>query len=164
MFSFLKKKEAVEDTITVMKACVSGRAIPVEELDDGVFSAGIMGKGIAIVPSSEVIVAPCNGEISAVMEDSGHAVGLRLNNGAELLIHEGLDTVMLNGEGFELLVKEGDQVKAGDSLIRFDAHLIESKGLNPACVFLLTNSDAYPNVQFKTGMDVMANETVVAEF
>ncbi len=164
MFSFFKKKEAEKDTVTVMKACVSGRTIPVEELDDGVFSAGIMGKGIAIVPSSEVIVAPCSGEISAVMEDSRHAVGLRLDNGAELLIHEGLDTVMLNGEGFELFVKEGDRVKAGDRLIRFDTRLIESRGLNPACVFLVTNSDAYPDVQFKIGMDVTANETVIAEF
>lgn len=157
------EEPVVETGPIEVKACVSGKAIPSSEINDQVFSAGIMGTGVGIIPTGKVIIAPCDAEVSSVMEDSGHAVGLLLSNGAELLIHEGLETVGLNGEGFKLLVKEGDRVKAGDKLIEFDPEFIRSKGLDPVTVFLVTNSDDYPDVKFETG-DVEAGKTVVMRF
>ena len=146
-----------------VKACVSGKAVPSSEINDKVFSTGVMGIGVGIIPTGKVIIAPCDAEVSTVMAESGHAVGLTLDNGAEMLIHEGLDTVGLNGQGFKLFVKEGDRVKAGDKLIEFDADFIRSKGLDPITVFLLTNSDDYPGVTFETG-DVKAGKTTVMKF
>jgi len=111
-----------------------------------------------------VIVAPCSAVVSSVMEESKHAVGLTLANGAEILIHEGLDTVGLNGQGFELYVKEGDKVRKGQKLIRFDKKLLAEKGLDSTTVFLLTNSDDYPDAKFETGMKAEAGNTVVLKF
>ena len=145
-----------------VKACISGKAVPSSEIKDEVFSSGIMGTGVGIIPTGNVIVAPCDAEVSSVV-DSLHAVGLLLSNGAEILIHEGLDTVGLKGQGFKLFVKEGDRVKAGDKLIQFDAEFIRSKGLDPITVFLLTNSDDFPDVAFETG-DVEAGKTTVMRF
>ena len=149
--------------VTEVVACIGGTAVAQSEIPDEVFSTGMMGAGIGIDPSENVIIAPCDAVVSTVMEDSKHAVGLTLPNGAELLIHEGLDTVGLNGEGFQLFVKEGDRVKAGDKLIRFDADFIRSKGLNPVTVFLLTNSDDFPGASFATGA-VQAGKTAVLHF
>ena len=97
------------------------------------------------------------------MADSKHAVGITAVNGMELLIHEGVDTVALKGEGFTLYVKEGDSVKVGDKLIKFDAELIKSKGYQITCILAVTNSDEYPNMKLYTGMDAVAGETIIAE-
>lgn len=147
-----------------IKACVSGKVIPVEEIGDGVFSEKVLGSGVGIIPENDTIVAPCDGEISTIMEDSRHAVGISLDNGAEILIHEGIDTVSMNGEGFEMFVKSGDKVKAGQKLIKFDPKLIQEKGLNPVCVFVVTNSDEYPDIQYMSGIDAVQGETVVIRF
>ncbi len=165
MFSFLKKKtpESIEK-VTQIKACISGKAIPASDINDEVFSSGMMGKGIGIIPTENTIVAPCDAEVTTVMADSKHAVGLHVNNGADILIHEGLDTVSLNGQGFRLFVKEGDKVKAGDKLIQFDPDFIKEQGLDTVCVFLLTNSEDMPNVQFTSGIEVSANHSVVMRF
>ena len=150
--------------IAEVSACISGQVIPASEIKDEVFSTGMIGAGVGIVPDEEVIVAPCNAVVSSVMEESKHAVGLTLANGAEILIHEGLDTVGLNGQGFELYVKEGDKVRKGQKLIRFDKKLLAEKGLDATTVFLLTNSDEYPDAQFATGMKAEAGNTVVLKF
>lgn len=146
-----------------VKACISGTAIPASEIRDEVFSSGMMGAGIGIIPSENVIVAPCDATVETVMADSRHAVGLHLSNGTEVLIHEGLDTVSLNGEGFELFVKEGDSVKTGDKLIRFDPALLQEKGLDATTVFLVTSSDDFPGLRFETG-PVSAGNTTVLHF
>ena len=150
--------------IAEVSACISGQVIPASEIKDEVFSTGMMGAGVGIVPDEEVIVAPCSAVVSSVMEESKHAVGLTLANGAEILIHEGLDTVGLNGQGFELYVKEGDKVRKGQKLIRFDKKLLAEKGLDATTVFLLTNSDEYPDAKFETGMKAEAGNTVVLKF
>ena len=150
--------------IAEVSACISGQVIPLGEIKDEVFSTGMMGAGVGIVPDEEVIVAPCSAVVSSVMEESKHAVGLTLSNGAEILIHEGLDTVGLNGQGFELYVKEGDKVRKGQKLIRFDKKLLAEKGLDATTVFLLTNSDEYPDAKFETGMKAEAGNTVVLTF
>ena len=99
-----------------------------------------------------------------VAEGSNHAVGMTLANGAEILIHVGLDTVSLNGKGFKILVKEGQEVKPGAKLLKFDKSLIESEGFDTACVFVLTNYEDFPDAKFFTGQDVVQNETVICSF
>lgn len=164
MLSFFNKKKN-ETTVSSnnLKAFLSGKVISIENVKDPVFSAKILGNGLAIEPENELIIAPCDGVISTVMADSKHAVGITAENGMELLIHEGIDTVALNGEGFELFVKEGDNVKEGDKLIHFDAKLIKSKGYQTTCILVVTNSDDFPNMKLHTGMDAVLGETVIVE-
>lgn len=162
MLSFLKRKKNRENTIE-LKAFVSGKVIPITDVADEAFSSKIMGEGLAIQPEGRVISAPCDGTVSVVMADTRHAVGLRLDNGAELLLHEGLDTVSMNGEGFELFVKTGDQVRTGDKLLSFTPELIREKGLDTTCVLLLTNSEDFPHADFFSGMTAVQGETVIGE-
>ena len=164
MLSFFNKKKN-ETTVSSnnLKAFLSGKVISIENVKDPVFSAKILGNGLAIEPENELIIAPCDGVISTVMADSKHAVGITAENGMELLIHEGIDTVALNGEGFELFVKEGDNVKEGDKLIHFDAKLIKSKGYQTTCILVVTNSDDFPNMKLHTRMDAVLGETVIVE-
>lgn len=150
--------------VTEVSACISGKVIPASEIKDETFSSGMMGLGVGIVPAGDTIVAPCDAVVSTVMADSKHAVGLTLSNGVELLIHEGLDTVGLNGEGFELFVTEGQKVKKGDRLIRFDSEVIKGKGLDDVCVVLVTNSDDYPNAQYHSGIQARSGETAIITF
>ena len=166
MFSFFKKKQAPaeENKPFVVKAYLSGKVVPIEEVKDEVFSSKALGDGLAIIPSGELICAPCTGTISMVAEGSNHAVGMTLANGAEILIHVGLDTVSLNGKGFKILVKEGQKVKPGTKLLKFDKSFIESEGFDTACVFVLTNCEDFPDVRFFTGQDVVQNETVICSF
>lgn len=164
MLSFFKKnKDAEPSNPNELIAFLSGKVLPMEEVKDPVFSSKMLGDGLAIEPSSELIIAPCDGVISTVMEASKHAVGITAANGMELLIHEGIDTVALNGEGFELYVKEGDTVKAGDKLIKFNSKLIKSKGYQTCCVLAITNSDDYPDMKLHTGIDAIAGVTIIAE-
>ena len=164
MLSFFKKNKDTESSNpNELIAFLSGKVLPMEEVKDPVFSSKMLGDGLAIEPSSELIIAPCDGVISTVMEASKHAVGITAANGMELLIHEGIDTVALNGEGFELYVKEGDTVKAGDKLIKFNSKLIKSKGYQTCCVLAITNSDDYPDMKLHTGIDAIAGVTIIAE-
>ena len=164
MFSFFKKKKGeAPASANALKAFLSGKVIPIEEVKDPVFSSKMLGNGLAIEPTSELIVAPCDGVISTVMAESKHAVGITVANGMELLIHEGVDTVALNGEGVELFVNEGDQVKACDKLIKLNAELIKSKGYQATCILAVTNSDDYPNMKLHTGIDAVIGETVIID-
>ena len=146
-----------------MKAYLTGKVIPIEEVNDGVFSAKIMGDGIAIIPENEVLTAPADGEITVVMDGSFHAVGMRLDNGVELLLHIGVDTVGMNGEGFKPYVTVGDKVKTGDNLIGFSKSAIAAHGLRDVTMLIVTNGDECPPVKLMSGMDAVAGETVVAE-
>ena len=111
-----------------LKSILDGRVMPVTEAPDDVFSQKIMGDGLAIEPSGTVVKAPADCDVSVVMADTGHACGLTLANGIELLIHVGVDTVDMGGDGFELLVQEGQHVKAGQELIKFDPEKIKAAG------------------------------------
>ena len=122
----------------------------------------MLGKGIAIHPTDGVVVAPVDGEISVTMEGTNHAVGIRIAEGFDLLIHIGLDTVSLNGEGFTSHISMGQKVKAGDKLITFDKALVESKGLCSDVILMALDNPALPALDFKTGMTASAGETVVA--
>lgn len=158
------RRKAKEEPVTSLKAFVSGKVIPIEEVKDQVFASKALGDGLAIEPETNTIVAPCDGEISVVMKDSKHAVGMKLNNGVELLMHVGLDTVSLNGQGFEVFVKEKKKVKQGDTLLKFDKEFIEGKGLDTTCILVVTNSDEYPDIKYLSGMDAVQNETEICVF
>ena len=112
-----KEVKSVEEVksaeVTELKAFATGDVIALKEVNDGVFSAGTMGEGFAIIPENETIYAPADATVSLLMQESRHACGLKLANGAEILLHIGIDTVAMNGDGFEYLVKEGQKVSAG---------------------------------------------------
>ena len=146
-----------------LKAFLSGKAISLKEVGDGVFSEGVMGDGLAIVPTDEVLRAPADAEVAVLMEDSRHACGLKLAGNVEILLHIGIDTVDMAGDGFTYLVSLGQQVKAGDALIRFDREKIRQAGHPDTTVCVVTEEgEAAGSLLYHTGMDVKAGESVVA--
>lgn len=165
MASIMEEEKASEKSSNgTLTAFLSGKAIPLADVGDGVFSAGVLGDGMAIIPESETLYAPADAEIAALMPDSRHACGLRLENGMEVLLHIGIDTVSMKGEGFEYLVKEGQKVCAGTPLIRFDRAKIEAAGYQDVTVCIISNVGNARNIQFHTGMKVKENETTVITF
>ena len=162
MFQFFKKKPDLEKTGLELTAMTDGRCIPLEEVNDPVFSGKALGDGIAIVPEDCVIAAPCDGTVSMLAETL-HAFGMTRDDGLELMVHIGIDTVALKGEGFVALVSQGDQVKKGEPLIRFDAAFMEKKGIDMTTMLILLNPGQY---QFKTlagGQQVKKNVDTVIE-
>ena len=123
-----------------------------------------MGNGMAIVPESETLYAPADAEVAVLMEDSRHACGLRLANGMEVLLHVGIDTVDMNGDGFTYMVTQGQTVKAGDPLIRFDRAKIKAAGHPDTTVCIITDEGDAQNIRFVTGMLAAEKQTVVATF
>lgn len=148
----------------VLKAFLSGQAIPLEDVPDDVFSQHIMGDGLAIEPSDETVVAPADATVSAVIEDSRHACGLTLDNGMELLIHVGIDTVDMKGDGFELFVAVGDQVRCGQPLIRFSREKIAAAGHPATTVCIVTDPGSTEHIDYHTGMEVSAGQTEIVTF
>ena len=147
-----------------IKACVSGKVMDMTEVPDEMFSQKMMGDGVAIDPTDDTVVAPAEAEVTMVMEESLHAVGLRFNNGAEMLIHIGIDTVKMNGQGFEALVKAGDKVAVGTPLIKFDQDKIKAAGYKTTVIMAVTNSADYPQMQKQTALDAVAAEDTVLTF
>ena len=125
---------------------LAGKSIALEDVPDPTFAEGILGLGAAVEPSEGKITAPADGTVGTLF-DTHHAIGLNLDNGAELLIHIGINTVELNGEGFTAHVSEGDRVKKGQTLITFDKELIASKGYKTATPVIVTNPDEYSAVK-----------------
>ena len=146
----------------VMKifAPIKGNAISYEEIPDETFASGVLGAGIGIEPAEGVVYAPYDGEISSTTETK-HAIGITGAGDMELLIHVGVDTVNMKGDGFELFVKEGDKVKKGDKLITFDIEKIKAAGYSPTTAVLLTNSDDYEGFNIvKTGEVKVGDEVI----
>lgn len=159
MFSILKKSGNKE-----CKAFLSGTVIPISEVQDDIFAQKVLGDGVAILPADQVLKSPCDGVISTIMKDSFHACGIKMNNGAELLLHIGINTVEMNGNGFRVLVKEGNKVKEGQELIVFDKEKIEQAGYSAITMMVITDMGSARNVQFFDGIDSIAGETVIAKF
>ena len=151
-----KTEAIVNSEKNELKAYVSGKTIAIEEVPDQVFSSKMMGEGIAIAPSSAILVAPADGKITVVMEDSKHACGLTLSNGMEILLHVGLDTVDMKGAGFECFVKVGDKVKAGDKLISFDRNIIKEHNHSDLVIMAITEANGLDTPTFTTGKVVQA--------
>ena len=163
MFDFLKRKKQPQE----LKAMVSGEVIPVTKVKDDVFSSCMLGNGIAIHPTDKqkvTVVAPADGKITITMEGTNHAVGLRIAEGFDVLIHIGIDTISLNGKGFTSYIKTGQKVKAGEKLIEFDKSLIESRELCSDVILIALDNPELPDVTFVSGMQATAGETVIATF
>lgn len=124
---------------------LSGNVVALENVNDPVFSSGAMGKGLAVKPSEGVVYAPADAEVTIAFE-TGHAYGLKTASGAELLIHIGIDTVSMNGNGFEKLVAAGDKVKAGTPIAKFDAAKIAEAGLDDTTMIIVTNTADFAEV------------------
>ena len=138
--------DIVEMNGEIVVSPMTGQVVTLENVNDNVFSSKMMGEGIAILPSDGKVYAPINGDVT-VMMDSNHAVGLTSENGSELLIHVGLDTVELAGEGFVSHVKKGDKISAGDLLIEADLDFIKSKGYDTTTMIIVTNTAEYKEVK-----------------
>ena len=143
---------------------MKGKAITLKEVNDGVFSEGIVGDGMAIVPEDDTVYAPADAEVVMLMDDSRHACGLKLSNGMEVLLHVGIDTVDMKGDGFEYLITAGQKVKAGDPLIRFSREKIKAAGHPDMTLCIITGEGEATNIRFETGMDTVPGETVIASF
>ncbi len=128
-------------TRVVLRQPIEGRVLPLEKVPDPMFAQGTMGPGIAIDPSGDTVVAPADATVTTVFP-TGHAIGLTLGDGTELLIHVGIDTVGLKGDGFETLVASGDKVTVGTPLVRFDAEAIRDRGLSAITPVIVLNNEA----------------------
>ena len=148
---------APQGEITVVSP-LTGEAVPLDETGDPAFAAEALGKGIAVKPSEGKVIAPCDATVSAVM---GHAVGLTCGNGAELLIHVGIDTVNLDGKHYTGYVEEGQHVKAGDLLLEFDIAAIEKEGYKTITPVIVTNSDDYADIARVTGTVAACKDTLM---
>ena len=142
-------------------AFLSGEVIELKEVGDGVFSEGIMGEGLAIVPENDTLYAPAEGVISVLMDESRHACGMKLENGMEILLHVGIDTVDMKGDGFEYMVKEGEKVAAGTPLIRFSKEKIKAAGHPATTVCIITEPGEGKKFSFHTGIHASAGKTAV---
>lgn len=140
-----KKNKQAAEPLTVY-APFAGNAIAMEDIPDPVFSQGILGQGCGLEPEEETVCAPFDGTVTQII-DTKHAVGVTSKDGMELLIHVGMDTVAMKGEGFQCLVKEGDAVKAGQKLMTFSMAAIKAAGHPVTTAVVVTNADDFGAVQ-----------------
>ena len=145
---------------TVLSACLNGTVVPLADVKDEAFASGALGDGIAIEPSDGELVAPADGEISSIFE-THHAVGMTTADGAELLMHIGIDTVKLGGKHFTYLVNEGDKVKKGQPLIRFELEAIKAEGYPVTTPVIVCNTDDYAAVEAKAGGTVKQGDALL---
>ena len=139
------KAEVSYNKAEELVAPINGQVVPLSDVKDEVFSSGSMGKGIAIEPQEGKVCSPLDGEVVMVFP-TGHAIGLKSTNGAEVMIHIGMDTVELEGKGFTTLVKKGQAVKKGDPLIKFDMEAIKKAGFKLTTPIVVTNSNEYQEI------------------
>ena len=151
--------DVAAEAVTVTSP-LEGRAVPISEIPDPVFSTGAVGDGIAIEPTSNTVVCPADATV-VTAPDSGHAFGLKLDSGVELLIHVGIDTVELGGKGFDVKVKAGDHVSAGQPLVVFDPTVIDEAGYSKITPVLVTNRFDYSNVTGIPADDVTTGTPVI---
>ena len=148
---------------TELVSPLAGELLPLSEVKDEVFSSGAMGEGVAVEPSEGVLHAPADGKVVMTFP-TGHAIGMKTSDGAEILMHIGMDTVNLQGHGFETLVAKGDEVKAGDELVKFDIDAIHAKGYVVTTPIVVTNSKDYEKItvvsqgKVKVGQEILALE------
>ena len=158
MFDFFKKKNKNQ----VLGSPVKGTAVPLSEVNDPTFSEGMLGDGAAVIPSEGKIYAPADGEIAMVF-GTLHAISLTTEFGAEILIHIGLDTVKMEGEGFTAHVEAGNEVKKGDLLIEVDLDKVKAAGYDTITPVLVCNTDEFASVKGMTGNVNPGDDLVIIE-
>ncbi|MGT2925446.1 glucose PTS transporter subunit IIA [Streptococcus caviae] len=158
-FGFEKEVTVISGNVDsiVINSPLSGTVIPLNEVKDEVFASGAMGQGIAIKPSKGQVIAPADAEVTLLFP-TGHAIGLKTVTGAEILIHIGMDTVTLNGQGFTTHVIVGDKVKAGQVLINFDMKVISEAGLSAVTPIIVTNANDFSETSLTIETDVAQND------
>lgn len=152
---FWKKK-------TKLAAPVTGQVVQQGKIPDPVFSGGMMGAAIAIIPEGNELVAPADAVVVSANPGMKHAIGLRLSDGCELLLHIGIDTVSMGNKGFETLVSEGESVTAGQSLVRFDSSLIKAEGLSDMVILIVTDAKGR-EVSFTSDDRVQQSDSTVGD-
>lgn len=155
---FFKKKNKA------FYAMANGKTVAIEDVPDEVFATKMMGDGIAIQPSVGQIYSPCTGKVTMVMDNTKHAVGIENEDGMEVLIHVGLDTVNLEGEGFEAFVKVGDEVKPGDLLISYDKEKFDADGINDITMLVLVDSKNHTVIKYHPNEDVQITTSPIIEY
>ena len=158
------EQTAASDSDNSFSAFLTGKVIPLKDVNDGVFSEGIMGEGLAILPENDILYAPCDGEVTVLMEESKHACGLTLDNGMEILLHIGIDTVEMKGDGFEYLAALNQKVTKGTPLVRFDREKIREAGHPDVTVCIITEEGNAKNIKLITGIHAEAGKTEIASF
>ncbi len=158
IFSKLFKES--DNSSDVLVSPVDGKTINLSEVPDPTFSEGILGQGIAIIPSGDAVFSPCDGTID-LMFDTGHAVNIISDKGAEILIHIGLETVSLKGKHFRTFMNTGDKVKKGDKLIEFERQAIADEGFNTVIPMVICNSDSYEDITPETGKTVACGDLIL---
>ncbi|MGL5647119.1 MAG: PTS sugar transporter subunit IIA [Clostridium sp.] len=161
MFGFFKKNK--KDGGLKLIAPATGKIIPVSEIPDPVFAQKMAGDGVGIDVAGDTIVAPADGEVTLIFKTK-HAFAMTLSNGIELLVHVGIETVSLNGEGFTQLIEQGATVTAGTPILKIDREFIKSKGCPLISPVLITNVDATQSITPITSIDSVAGETTVIEY
>lgn len=156
MFGFLKKNYK-------LVAPVDGKVVDLSQVPDQVFAEKMAGDGVAIETTGDTIVAPADGKVSMIFK-TNHAFGITLSNGAEILVHIGLDTVALEGAGFERIAQEGQEVKAGDVIIKINREEITSKGYSLITPVLVTNPDIFKDIEGNIGASVKAGNDEVLTY
>lgn len=160
MFGTLKKMFGGKKERSEVLSPVSGKVVPLSEVADPAFAQEILGKGVAVIPSDGEFKAPVSGEV-IVLFDTGHAASIKADNGAEVIVHIGLDTVQLKGQYFKTHVKQGDRVNAGDLLITADLEKIREAGYDVITPVIICNTPDYPDMECHTGIQVKAGEPVI---
>ncbi|MCB4891997.1 glucose PTS transporter subunit IIA [Bifidobacterium pseudocatenulatum] len=145
---------------TVVNAPVAGHVISLDETGDPVFASRALGEGVGIQPADSTVVAPVSGVLQTVAE-TGHAFGIKTDDGVEVLVHVGIDTVKMNGEGFDVKVKANEHVNAGDNLVVVDFDKVKEAGYSTTTLMTVLNTVAFASVTPKTGVDVKAGESVI---
>ena len=151
MLKLFKKKEKQNKVLSSM---ANGKSVAIEDVPDEVFSTKMMGDGIAVIPDDGKIYAPCNGKISMVMDNTKHALGIETEDGMELLIHVGLDTVNLMGEGFATHVSTGDSVETGELLISYDKTDFVTKGINDITMLVIVENGGHEITKYNINENV----------
>lgn len=154
------KTEAPAAATTVVNAPVAGHVISLDETGDPVFASRALGEGVGIQPADSEVVAPVSGVLQTVAE-TGHAFGIKTDDGVEVLVHVGIDTVKMNGEGFDVKVKANEHVNAGDTLVVVDFDKVKEAGYSTTTLMTVLNTVAFASVTPKTGVDVKAGESVI---
>ncbi|MBU3182250.1 PTS glucose transporter subunit IIA [Clostridium psychrophilum] len=161
MFGLFNKNK--EEKSLILKSPIVGRCFDISEIPDEVFSSKMLGDGIGFESTDGVLYAPVDGEILQVFPTK-HALILKSKKGIEILLHIGIDTVEMKGEGFEAFTEKGKQVKAGDKLLTFDNKLIKAKAKTNLSVLVVTNNDIIESFKFNLGNVDKSNEVIVIKF
>ena len=157
---FHKEEEQKAPAAPVLYAPLKGECVPITEVSDPTFGQEILGKGVAIKPAEGKVSAPCDAKIDLLFE-TGHAVSMTADFGAEILIHVGLDTVELKGQHYKVHAKNGDRIKKGQLLIEFDMEAIKAAGYDVITPVVICNSDDYSEIKTHTGATVGQDDLVI---